>query len=670
MPRIAMALFKYFPYGGLQRDFMGIAQEALARGFEVDVYTMHWEGPRPANLNIIIIPPKGLTNHRRYYHFIEVLAKYRQKQAYQAVIGFNKMPDLDFYYAADLCFAIKSKLWQRYVPRYRWLIDSEASVFTRDKKTAIFALSTMQMRAFQQSYLTPTQRFQILPPWLDVTQFQKPDRHLCRHKFAEELGIPENTKWILHVGSGFRTKGVDRSLRALAALPPGLSQSYCFIVIGKDHARAFQCLAKSLGIAKQVHFMGGRSDVAEWMKAADLLLHPAYAENAGIVLLEALAAELPVLTTAVCGYAEHISHAEAGAVLAEPFCQEKLNQTLVGWLMHGMPPSHAREYLAKLNLRVMPAIVMNAVEAYIHTPQVTVSQPMPVITTEGWVLPDIVAEKPDILSPERPELHFNWPAIFQLSGRMARKMPERETLRVELLHDTYYIKRFLPIPYLKGLWQRCVDLKKIGVMPEYIAVNRLHALVVPTLKVAGFGMEKVLPHSSFLMTHEIQGVTLEDYSRDWLKVPPSRAIKLAVITQLAATLRVIHHYGMNHRDCYLCHFWLDPQQAPQQGHIDHLALVVMDLHRAQIRRRVPTRWKVKDLGGLLYSAWQIPLTSRDLCRFVEVYTGKSWRQAYREGHSFWRAVLKKAIRVRMREHRLGLLTPDNQWLKTLLVQIA
>jgi UDP-glucose:(heptosyl)LPS alpha-1,3-glucosyltransferase len=667
MPRIALVLFKYFPYGGLQRDFMGVAMAALARGFSVDVYTMSWEGPRPADLNIIIIPPKGLTNHRRYYHFIKMLAEYRQKQAYQAVIGFNKMPHLDFYYAADLCFAVKCKPWQRYIPRYRWLIDSEANVFTRDKATIILALSAVQMSAFQQSYLTPTQRFHILPPWLDVEHFRKPDRDLCRQMFARELGIPENTKWILHVGSGFRTKGVDRSLKALAALPSGLRQSYSLIVVGKDYARPFQCLAKTLGITSQVYFMGGRSDVAEWMKAADLLLHPAYAENAGIVLFEAIAAGLPILTTAVCGYAEHVSRAHAGMVLAEPFCQEKLNQTLADWLVHGMPPSRAAEYLAGLNLSAMPDVVMGLVETYINRPHVAAPQLTPMTTADGWVLSAIVAERPEILCKKKSELQFNWSKVFELPGKMARKMPERETLRLELQHGNYFIKRFLPIPYLKSLWKRCFDLKEVGVLPEYIAVNRLHALAVPTLEVAGFGMEATLPHSSFLMTHEIQGINLEDYSRDWLKTAPSRTTKLAVVTQLAATLRVIHHYGMNHRDCYLCHFWIDPQQVPEQGNIDNLALVVMDLHRAQIRPRVPTRWKIKDLGGLLYSAWQIPLTARDLCRFVEAYTGKSWRQAYEEHPRFWRAVLKKAIRVRMREHRLGLLTPDNQWLKALLV---
>ena len=45
---IAFCLFKYFPYGGLQRDFLRIALETQARGFNIRVYTLEWEGDLPA----------------------------------------------------------------------------------------------------------------------------------------------------------------------------------------------------------------------------------------------------------------------------------------------------------------------------------------------------------------------------------------------------------------------------------------------------------------------------------------------------------------------------------------------------------------------------------------------------------------------------------------------
>jgi UDP-glucose:(heptosyl)LPS alpha-1,3-glucosyltransferase len=78
-----------------------------------------------------------------------------------------------------------------------------------------------------------------------------------------------------------------------------------------------------------VHFLGGQSDVARFYDAADFLLHPAYSESAGKVLLEALTHGLPVLTTDTCGYAPHIIKADGGIVIKSPFTQTSLNDSLV-----------------------------------------------------------------------------------------------------------------------------------------------------------------------------------------------------------------------------------------------------------------------------------------------------------------------------------------------------
>jgi UDP-glucose:(heptosyl)LPS alpha-1,3-glucosyltransferase len=77
-----------------------------------------------------------------------------------------------------------------------------------------------------------------------------------------------------------------------------------------------------------VQFLKGRSDIPRFLLGADLLIHPAYNENTGTVLLEALVAGLPVLVSKVCGYAHYIAEADSGLVLDEPFEQEQLNSYL------------------------------------------------------------------------------------------------------------------------------------------------------------------------------------------------------------------------------------------------------------------------------------------------------------------------------------------------------
>lgn len=134
------------------------------------------------------------------------------------------------------------------------------------------------------------------------------------------------------VGSDYKRKGVDRALRAISALPHHLKEKTLLIVVGKGRLRPYLRLAKRLGVSSHVNFVGERDDVPRFLVGADLLLHPAYQENTGTVLIEAMAAGLPVLATDNCGYSFHVDRADAGKLVPSPFRQETLNNMLVSML--------------------------------------------------------------------------------------------------------------------------------------------------------------------------------------------------------------------------------------------------------------------------------------------------------------------------------------------------
>ena len=67
--KLAFCLFKYFPYGGLQRDFKAILDICLARGHQIDVYTFEWNAEPIAKINIHIIKKTKLTNYQNYEMF-------------------------------------------------------------------------------------------------------------------------------------------------------------------------------------------------------------------------------------------------------------------------------------------------------------------------------------------------------------------------------------------------------------------------------------------------------------------------------------------------------------------------------------------------------------------------------------------------------------------------
>jgi UDP-glucose:(heptosyl)LPS alpha-1,3-glucosyltransferase len=348
--QLAFVLYKYFPFGGLQRDFMRIALECQQRGHQIRVYTLIWEGDVPPGFEVLVAPVKALFNHRRNEKLSAWMEADLAKRPVDRLIGFNKMPGLDVYYAADGCFEdkaqnLRSSLYRRW-GRYRHFAEYERAVFAKEAKTEVLMISEVQQPLFIKHYDTPLERFHLLPPGIAQDRRAPADAPQIRAEFRREFGLADDDVLLVQIGSGFKTKGVDRSLKALAALPASLKKRTRLFIIGQDDPKVFQLQSATLGLGDHVQFLKGRSDIPRFLLGADLLIHPAYNENTGTVLLEALVAGLPVLVSAVCGYAHYITEANCGLVLDEPFEQAQLNDYLVtmlkdesaraAWSRHGL----------------------------------------------------------------------------------------------------------------------------------------------------------------------------------------------------------------------------------------------------------------------------------------------------------------------------------------------
>ncbi len=334
--QLAFALYKYFPFGGLQRDFLRIALACQARGHTIRVYVLEWSGEIPTGFEVVTVPVRALSNARRYEKFLAWMQQDLRQRPADRVVGFNKMPGLDVYFAADPCYEEKARSLRgplyRLSGRYRHFAAFERAVFAPESHCRILMISSLQQPFFEKHYATPPERFHLLPPGISPDRRAPADAPEIRAAFRQEFGLDSDELLLLQLGSGFKTKGLDRSLKAVAALPEALRSRTRMIAIGQDDPAPFQRQAQGLGLAAQVSILPGRSDIPRFLLGADLLIHPAYNENTGTVLLEALVAGLPVLTTAVCGYAHYIEEAEAGCVIAEPFVQECLDTTLANML--------------------------------------------------------------------------------------------------------------------------------------------------------------------------------------------------------------------------------------------------------------------------------------------------------------------------------------------------
>ena len=202
--------------------------------------------------------------------------------------------------------------------------------------TELLMISAIQQELFKHYYGTPAERFHLLPPGISPDRRAPGNaqqrREQARARFAQEFDLPADGLLLVQIGSDFHRKGLDRSIRALAALPAELRQRARLVALGADDPAKMQALADQHNVGAQVFLPGGRNDVPDFLLAGDLLLYPARQENTGTVLLEALVAGLPLLVTEVCGYAHHVLDAACGLVSPEPFDQQLLNGQLAQML--------------------------------------------------------------------------------------------------------------------------------------------------------------------------------------------------------------------------------------------------------------------------------------------------------------------------------------------------
>ena len=108
--RIAFCLFEYSPYSGLSLDFRRILQESLNRGHEAHVFVSAWHGAQLEDVPFTLLPAwRFASNHTKNKQFHDKLKTELSRNRFDIVVGFNKMPGLDVYYGADICYVRRTE---------------------------------------------------------------------------------------------------------------------------------------------------------------------------------------------------------------------------------------------------------------------------------------------------------------------------------------------------------------------------------------------------------------------------------------------------------------------------------------------------------------------------------------------------------------------------------
>lgn len=328
MTRMAFAIFRYFPFGGLQGDMLRFAACAAGKGCEVVIFCDRWSGEKPASPAVKVreLPVRGWSNHARARSFEKLFLRAIAAERFDATFAFNRIGGCDYYFAADNCLAgiFREKHRQttlKLLPRYRTFLAQEREIFDPAASTIIFTIADQQKPDYQKHYSTPDARFVPLPPGVRP-ECRRPEEARAaeiRRRFRREIGVPEEAVLLITVGANLKLKGADRALEALKKLPDNF-----VLALAGNCDPGLTAAADDPTVRERVFKLGPWQRIPELLFSADLMIHPARVDATGSVLLEALAAGLPALATDVCGFSRQLT--EAGMpVITGGFTMEKLH---------------------------------------------------------------------------------------------------------------------------------------------------------------------------------------------------------------------------------------------------------------------------------------------------------------------------------------------------------
>ncbi|MFZ0866159.1 MAG: glycosyltransferase [Candidatus Sulfotelmatobacter sp.] len=188
--------------------------------------------------------------------------------------------------------------------RRKWLYPLEKWMYSR--YTAVACASDAIAASLREWIPSIGSKITVIGNGIDVQKFQH-----AKPVSRASAGISNSSCVLLYVASLQPRKDHINLLRAMVHISDA-----DLVLVGDGELRAqLECLAETLGLARRIHFLGRRTDVAELLKMADIYVHPPAFEGFGIAAAEAMAAGRPIVATNVPGLAQVVGDA---AVLVPP----------------------------------------------------------------------------------------------------------------------------------------------------------------------------------------------------------------------------------------------------------------------------------------------------------------------------------------------------------------
>ena len=313
--------------GGVERIALECANFLARRGHEVFIFCARSEksaiDPR---ITIVHVPSHEKQAVPRLLSFARLSRrKLNSYPSIEAVGAFGVQSPRGVYWAQSVHSAWieisasrrnwKGRILQKLNPMHPLVLRMEKHVYGGRRYDKVVALTPDVKADLQKFYDVPESDILVIPNGFSPAEFNCSRRSTERNAQRQKLGLTPDNKTIIFVANELERKGFGPLLRAIAQLD---DDSIHLLAVGKLSKESYIDEIERLKMSERVHFTGPTSDAGAFFAAADVFALPTQYEAWGLVIVEALASGLPVVTSRLAGASVAVKEGETGFLLDNP----------------------------------------------------------------------------------------------------------------------------------------------------------------------------------------------------------------------------------------------------------------------------------------------------------------------------------------------------------------
>jgi UDP-glucose:(heptosyl)LPS alpha-1,3-glucosyltransferase len=325
--------------GGAETYVADLCHRLVELGHQVDLYAETWaEGALPAGIRTVRVSAPGATRGRKIWNFARESERALLAEAgrYDCTVGFINTWHHDILipqggvHAASLEANARRfpEGWRRAAylaakrlnPKRSLYEAIEQRQYDPRRGARIVAVSEMVREHLERFQGVGADRVTVIPNAIDASRLSVDDPAKARSDFRNSQGFGPDELVGLFVGHNYALKGLRPLLQALDLRRQRNPQArpIRLVACGGGRPKQFQTLIDQLGLSDQARMLGFQPDIRPCFHGADFFVLPTYYDPCSLVVFEALACGLPVITTKRNGAGELITPGRQGFVIPEP----------------------------------------------------------------------------------------------------------------------------------------------------------------------------------------------------------------------------------------------------------------------------------------------------------------------------------------------------------------